>query len=96
MENPLIVTPYSTVAHQTVPVVSLALSLRRSARLGPTGEATLALLLAAGDCQKLVCQQVQGGGAAVRVGLEAAQDESLGLQRHGLWDLRVDLKHAHL
>lgn len=77
-------------------VVSLARSLRRPARLGRTGEATLALLLAAGDGQELVCEQVERGGAAVRVRLEAAQDKSLGLQRHGLRDLRVDLKHAHL
>ena len=63
---------------------------------GPTCEAALALLLAAGDGEELVGEQVEGGGAAVRVGLKAAQDEGFGLQRHGLWDLRVDLKHAHL
>lgn len=62
----------------------------------PTREAVLALLLAAGDGEELVGEQVQGGGAVVRVRLKAAQDEGFGLQRHGIWDLRVDLKHAHL
>ena len=32
----------------------------------------------------------------VGVGLEAAQDEGFGLRRHGLWDLWMDLEHAHL
>lgn len=64
--------------------------------MNSTCEAALALLLAAGDCEELVGEQVEGGGAPVRVGLEAAQDEGFGLQRHGLWDLRVDLEHAHL
>ena len=62
----------------------------------PTCEAALALLLAAGDGEELVGEQVEGGGTPVRVGLEAAQDEGFGLQRHGLWDLWVDLKHTHL
>lgn len=83
------------ISHPTLSNL-LALSLRCSARGRPTGEATLALLLAAGDRQELVREQVEGGRPAVRVRLEAAQDESLGLQRHGLWDLRVDLEHAHL
>jgi len=63
----------------------------------PTCEAALAaLLLAAGDGEELVGEQVEGGGAAVRVRLKAAQDEGFGLKRHGIWDLWVDLKHAHL
>lgn len=62
----------------------------------PTGEATLALLLAAGDSEELVGEQVEGGCTTIRVGFKAAQDESFGLQRHGLRYLRVDLKHSHL
>lgn len=65
-------------------------------RVEPTREATLALLLAAGDGEELVGEQVQSGGTTIRVGLKAAQDEGFGLQRHGVWDLWVDLKHAHL
>lgn len=45
-----------------------------------TCEAALALLLAAGDCEELVREQVEGRGSAVRVGLKAAQDEGFGLQ----------------
>lgn len=62
----------------------------------PTCEATLAFLLAAGDGEELISEEVQSGGTAIWVGLKAPQDESLGLQWHGLWDLWVDLKHAHL
>lgn len=62
----------------------------------PTCEAALALLLAAGDSEELICEQVEGCGSMVGVRLKAAQDEGLGLWRHGLWDLWMDLKHAHL
>lgn len=68
----------------------------RSVEFGCTCERALAPLLSAGDGQELVGEQVQGSSPAVRVRLEAAQDERLGLQRHGLWDLWVNLKHPHL
>lgn len=71
-------------------------SFPRSGKSAPTCEAPLALLLAAGDGQELVGEQVQSGGTPVRIGLEAAQDEGLGLQGHGLGDLGVDLEHSHL
>lgn len=61
-----------------------------------TCEAALALLLAAGDGEELIGEQVKGCGSAVGVRLKAAQDEGLSLRRHGLGDLWMDLKHAHL
>lgn len=75
-------TSHSSSSHwpTSKPQRLLALSPRCSARGGPTGEATLALLLAAGDRQELVREQVEGGRPVVRVRLKAAQDESLGLQ----------------
>lgn len=65
-------------------------------KLWPTCEAALAPFLATGDSEELVSEQVQSSGSAVWVRLKAAQDEGLGLQGHGLWDLWVDLEHPHL
>lgn len=44
-----------------------------------TCKASPALLPAAGDGEELVGEQVNGGGAPIRVGLKATQDESFGL-----------------
>lgn len=59
-------------------------------------EGDLALLALGVVSDKSVSEEVRGDGPLVRVRLEAAQNERLGLQRQGLWDLGVDLKHAHL
>lgn len=43
-----------------------------------------------------VLQQPRSGGSVVRVRCETVHDEDLRHVRHTLWNLGVDLKHAHL
>lgn len=64
--------------------------------LWSTCEAALALLFSAGDGEELIGEQVERGGTSVRVGFKAAKDKGFGLWWHGLWDLWMDFKHAHL
>lgn len=59
-------------------------------------EGDLALLAFGVVSDKSVSEEVGADGSFQGVGLEAAQDEGLGLQRQRLRDLWVDFKHPHL
>lgn len=59
-------------------------------------EGDLALLAFGVVADEGVPEEVGGDGSFQGVGLEAAQNERLGLQRQRLGDLWVDFKHPHL
>lgn len=46
--------------------------------------------------QEWILEQVAGRRSFIWVRLKAGKDEGFGLRRKRLWDLRMDLKHAHL
>ncbi len=46
--------------------------------------------------QEWIFEQVPGHRSFIWVRLKAGKDEGFGLWRKRLWDLRMDLKHAHL
>ncbi len=46
--------------------------------------------------QEWILEQVPGHRSFIWVRLKAGKDEGFGLWRKRLWDLRMDLKHAHL
>lgn len=53
-------------------------------------------LLPGGRPEEGVLQQLCSSGSVVRVRRETVHDEALRFIRHALWNLGVDLKHAHL
>lgn len=80
--------------HIIITAVESMLDLVRDVTWGFEGD--LALFAFDVLTQEQILEQVPGRRSFIWVRLKAGKDEGFGLRRKRLWDLRMDLKHAHL
>lgn len=80
--------------HIIITAVESMLDLVRDVTWG--FESDLALFAFDVLTQEQILEQVPSRRSFIWVRLEAGKDEGFGLWRKRLWDLRMDLKHAHL